>query len=157
MAVDLAKVRVRPRELVDAAGRVLEAGGPAPSAPPAVASAARRTVGSFVEWAARVLEGRDLELRDVVRREVPEAEPGSVRRAVEAVRLEDEGAVEAAVPRLERELTFAFAARDEARVRQVLETERDSLLEVDDRADVRAVRAAEVELAWEGRAMRPLP
>lgn len=154
MAVDLARVRFTPSELVAASGQVLEAAGTRRR--PSPATAAERTVGAFLKWGTGVLSGRELELRAVVRREVPDANPGSVRRAVEQVRRADAKVLREAADRLEPELRAAFAGRDEDRVREALDRERATFERLDESADLRVVRAAERAVVWENVA-RPVP
>lgn len=146
-AVDLSRVRFKPGDLDAACREVREA----PVDP--VDRAVVRVVASFREWAGGVIDGRELQLRALVRREV-EDDAHLARRAVEAVRLEDLAEVDAAARRLERRLGAGFAIRDETAVMDALADERRTIEELHARADVRAVRAGEAELSW-AHVLRP--
>jgi hypothetical protein len=161
---DLASVTFKPSTLVRVSQRMLDdrrvtesapRGAPGPAAPARVARAVAETVDAFREYAQDLLQSRELDLRTAVRYHAPDSAAGA-RRAVEAVRIEDQAAVEDACRRLEHDLAPAYAAVDAERVKAVLDREHAALLDRDHRAPARVLEAAERDLAAWAHVRRPM-
>ncbi len=150
MSVDLSKVRVTPAALVEASRQV------AASPVDRVDRATGRVLESFATWATGLVDGRELEIRGALRRELREdADPELCRRVCEALRIQEGDELEAAVERLSAPVAAGLRRGDESAVAGALAQERRVIEALDATADVRAVRLAENTIAF-GYVARPV-